>query len=103
MAGGRVDLVRAGFHLWVSMYRRSKAALLVTLLRTYLVLLFLAALSGWTSRHSLAAQALVSLLITTTTIDSMWDMAGSLLTQRLTGVLTYAALAPRAPSSTSPA
>ena len=94
MAGGRVDLVRAGFHLWVSMYRRSKAALLVTLLRTYLVLLFLAALSGGTSRHSLAAQALVSLLITTT-IDSMWDMAGSLLTQRLTGVLTYAALAPR--------
>uniref|UniRef100_A0A7C3WUP9 Uncharacterized protein n=1 Tax=Thermofilum pendens TaxID=2269 RepID=A0A7C3WUP9_THEPE len=94
MAGGRVDLVRAGFHLWASMYRHSKTALLVTLLRTYLVLLFLAALGGGTSRHSLAAQALASLLITTT-VDSMWDMAGSLLAQRLAGVLTYAALAPR--------
>lgn len=86
----RLTLVKAGVHLWVTMYRRNKAALAAFLVRPYLVLLFVSALD---TGQELEALVLLSILITSA-VDSLWDIAGSAITQRLLGVLMYASLAP---------
>ncbi|MEM4444309.1 MAG: hypothetical protein QXJ21_02970 [Thermofilum sp.] len=86
----RLALVKAGMHLWLSMYKHNKAALAAFLARPYLVLLFVSALGAG---QNLVAWALLSILITSA-VDSLWDIAGGAITQRLLGVLTYASLAP---------
>ena len=87
---GRVNLLRAGATLWLSMYRRSKAALAALLVRPYLVLLFMIALGN---SESIALKALLSLLVTSA-VDALWDIAGGAVNRRLMGILPYEVLAP---------
>lgn len=87
---GRLALIKAGVHLWFSMYKRNKAAFAALLVRPYLVLLFFCALGGG---KDAVTWVFVSLLVTSA-VDSLWDIAGNAIHQRLLGILTYTTLAP---------
>jgi len=89
--------LKAGFHLWLAFYRHSPALIAVLLLRPYLVLLALTAISQETTPTKLLKDVMISVLVVSS-IDIVWDLAGNALSLRFLGVLPYLAVAPSSPS-----